>query len=365
MPGVQGVKLYNSANDETAIVHDGMLGVSNDGHMIAERLITGHTPLFRIGFNPAITTSEEDLWCSGGKYTWPTAEQGMEVVSDDNTQDIGTVIKGDAVGDTVTSDADGTTTTLEDDSVSFTASTAVAVGDLVILDPHGTTPEFGFVTAVALHTLTIAGGFSSGGSAASRKYAVVDKSAKTNAQAVMVSYLDGDFVAHNEIVVLNGTTAVATVNTDIYRINQFSVIGAGSNNVALGNITIRNLADTPVYSHIAAGYTVARQLIFTVPAGYTAYITQANVSASTPNDTKVQSARIIVRTNTSPSENFVTDRIFYPKSEMVCSNGNDSFLYEIPIRILEKSDFIVSAQGFTGYSGPVAGVFRGYLAMND
>jgi hypothetical protein len=364
MPSILQTLIKDRDNADFVKVHDGLLGVLPDGHMIAERLITGHTPLFRIGYNPAITTTEEDLWSNGGKYVWPTAEMGMEVVSDNNTQDVGTVIKGDETGDTVTSDADGTTTTLEDDSVSFTAATAVAAGDLVILDPHGDVPEFGFVTAVAIHTLTIAGGFSEGGSGASRKYAVVDMSASTNAQVVQISYLDADYVQHKEIVVLNGTTAVATVNTDMFRINQFAVIGAGSNGQALGNLDLRHLDDTPVYAHITAGYTIARQLIFTVPAGVTGYITQADVAAAAPNDTKVQTARIIVRTNTSPNETFKT-ALFYPKSEVVVSNENVGVEYGIPLRILEKSDFIVSAQGFTGYDGPVTGVFRGYLSVND
>lgn len=332
---------------------------------IAEGDLPGKEIIYKIGYNPAITVTEEDLWSNGGKYVFPTAEMGMEVVSSDNTQDIGTVIKGDATGNTVQSDADGTTTTLTDADVDFTAATAVAVGDCVILDPHGTTPEFGYVTGVAAHTLTLAGGFSESGTGASRYYAIIDKSAYTNAQAVGIHYLDGDFIQHEEIVVLNGTAVIPTVNTDIYRLNSFHLVAAGSNGVALGNITVRHLADTPVYGHISLGYTVARQAIFTVPADITGYLTSMNVSAASPNDVKVQSARIIIRTNTDPDHLFFTPNIFYPRGETVATNETVVERFTPPIKFAEKSDMIVSAQGFTGYVGPVVAVMRGYLTEDN
>lgn len=361
--GTQKTQIIDSAGDNL-LTHDRVLGVMSDGHLMAEDLIAGHQTLFKIGYNPAITTTEETVWSAGGTYVFPTAEQQMEVVSSDNTNDIGVVIKGDATGNTVQSDADGTTTTLEDDDVDFTAATAVAVGDCVILDPHGANPEFGTVTAVAAHTLTIAGGFNKGGSGASRYYAVVDMSAHTGATVIQFGYLDGDYVIHREIVVLNGTTPVNTVNTDIYRINGVSVVCAGSDGVPTGNISLRNTAGTVTYGYITAGYNVSRQAVFTIPAGITGYLTSANISASTPNDSKVQSCRIIVRSNTTPDEDF-TSRLFYPKAEFDITNGAEEIQFEIPVKFVEKSDFIVSAQGFTGFSGPVVGVFRGFLIQND
>jgi len=329
---------------------------------IAEGNVSGHSGLFKIGYNPDVTTTEEDLWSAGGTYVWPTAEQQMEVVSGSAT-DAGTVIKGDATGDTVSSDADSTLTLLEDDDVDFTAATAVAVGDCVIIDPHGTGfyPAWGYVTAVAAHTLTLANGISNGLTMASKPYAVVDQSASTGAQVVGITYLDGDYAVHGEIVVLNGTTVVPTINTDMFRINAFAMIAAGSGNVSAGDLSIRNLADTPEYSHITAGYTTARQLIFTVPAGMTGYITGGTISASTPNDSKVQTARIIMRTNENPDLQFLTGSVFYPKAEIVVCNETVPIHFESPVKVIEKSDFIVSGQGFTGYDGPINAVFRGWL----
>ena len=332
---------------------------------IAEGNVANDVPFISTGYAPAITTTEEVIWSGDGTYTFPTAEMGMELVSNDNTNDIGTVIKGDATGNTVQADADGTTTLLEDDSVDFTAATAVAAGDCVILDPHGAVPEYGFVTAVAANTLTVAGGFTSGGTAASRYYAVIDKSAYTNAMAVGIQYLDGDYVSHNEIVVLNGTTAVATINEDMFRINRFIVIFAGSNEKALGHIELRHLSDTPVYGHITAGYTIGRALIYTVPADYTLYITGGSASASNPNDTKVQTARVILRTNSNPFRSFPTGNMFYPILEFTVSNELATRPFEMPLKVVEKTDIVMSGQGFTGFSGPITAIITGWMESND
>ena len=249
---------------------------------IAEGNVPNHKAWSLFGYTPALGVNESDLWSAAGVYVFPAAAQQMEVVSSDNAQDIGTVIKGDATGNTVQSDPDGTTTTLTDADVDFTAATAVAVGDLVILDPHGASPSFGFVTGVAAHVLTVAGGFVKGDSGASRYYAVIDESAHTGALAVGIRYLNADYAQRGEIVVLNGTTPVDTVGVGLLRINDMRVIGTGSNNAAVGNISLRNTAGTVTYSHISLGYNIARDGFFTVPSGFTLYVTQMTPGGSPP-----------------------------------------------------------------------------------
>jgi len=315
----------------------------------------------KVGYNAAITTSEETVWSAGGVYVFPTAAGKWEVVSSDNTQDIGAVIKGDATGDTVEADADGSTTTLEDDSVDFEAATAVAAGDCVILDPHGTTPEWGYVTGVATHTLTVAGGFPSGGTGASRKYAVVDKSAKTNAQVVIINGLNASYAQISEIVVLNGTTAVDTVLTTWFRCNSFRVIAAGSNGVALGNLTLRADGAGATYSYIAAAFTRGRKCVYTVAAGKTLYINEWNVGAAANNDTKVQTARVILRANRDPFNGFLTGGIFYGLMELMVTNAVIPLACSLPGRFAETTDIRVDATGLTGFSGPVSSILRGYL----
>ena len=341
----------------------GILTCSQDYlQALAEGDISGHTPWAKIGYTPTMTTTESDLWSAAGTINWPAAETKMEVISAGTSaaNDDCTVLRGDATGDTVTSDNDGTATTLEDDDVDFTAGggTAVVAGDAVILDPHGTTPEWGYVTTVAAHTLTVAGGFSSGGTGASRKYAVLDYSAYSGAQAVKVEYLDDDYAPHSEIVLTDGTNAVESVNANHFRVNSFRVIVAGSGNAAAGNLSWRDDSGSPVHSYITAGFTRARNCAYTVPAGKTLYIVQFTVSYGYATN-QTHYARLYTRANVEPGTSFSTRSIFYAYTEVICANTSQMVTLEIPTKLPAKTDIKVS--GIASFSGIASVALRGWL----
>jgi hypothetical protein len=323
---------------------------------IAEGNVSGHTAWSKVGYNPAITTAEEDLWSAGGLYTFPTAADGWDVVSS-STEDAGTEIHSG------TADAGGSTTTIVKAGENFLTTTAV--GDCIILDKSGTTPEWGYITEVTSDTvLTCSGGFSSGGTGASRAYSVIDQSVVTNtgAQAVKIEYLDGSYVSKSEIVILNGTTPVNTVNVDMFRANSFRVIAAGSTYKAVGNLSLRlEGGAATVYSYITAGYTRARNTIYTVPTGKTLYVNMWHVGAATSNDTKIQTCRVITRANREPSTGFLTGNMFYGYTELLISNGQEGILFPIPTKLAAKTDIKVSAIGLTGFNGAVTSVLRGWL----
>lgn len=328
-------------------------------HAVAEGDIAGHAQWSKLGFSGSVVASTtSDLWGSGGIYAFPSAEMQMEVVSTDNTDDIASVIKGDATGDTVESDNDGTTTTLEDDDVDFTAATAVAAGDCVLLDPHGTTPEWGYVTGVAAHTLTIAGGFSSGGSGASRKYAVVDYSATAGAHVVRASYLDGDYEPKVELRILNGTTPVDTVNTDLFRINGFKVIAAGTKSKPSGALAIRETDGSPNYSYILAGYNRARCSAYTIPNGKTLYLVSATLAYGYSTN-QTHYARLYVSANRETDTQFLTDGIFYAQVEIVCANTSQWIELDSPLKFPEKTD--IKASVLATYAGVAFMSMRGWM----
>ena len=321
---------------------------------VAEGNLTGHEVFHRIAYTPTINTTESEVWSKAGKYVFPTAEQAMEVVSSDNTQDIGTAIfSGTSTG--------GTTTSLIDTGKDFTAGTAVAVGDCVILDKSGASPEFGYVTGVATTTLTVAGGFSAGGSGDTRAYTVIDKSAYTGAQAVEFEYLDSSYVEHTEIVILNGTSAVATVNSDIFRINNMHLIATGSLNESLGNISLRGTGAGATYAYITATFTQSRSSIYTVPTGKTLFITLLTFGFGAPNDTKFQSARLNFRANFVRHNNFHTGNLFFPFREVQCTNAEVVFPLAVPIVIPAQTDLKSSAIAATGGSGPGTFSMDGWL----
>jgi len=318
---------------------------------IAEGNVANHAPWSKIGYTPTMNTTENDLWSLAGVINFPTAAMGMEVVSSNNVDDIGTQIKsGNSTG--------GSATTLVDAAANFTAATAVAIGDCVILDRSGASPEYGWVTAVTSATeLAIAGGFSSGGSGSGRAYVVLDKSATLGAHAVKIEYLTSTFATKTEIVILNGTTEVPTVNLDLYRINSFRMIAAGTNNRPTGNLSLRNLANTPVYSYITATFTRARNSAYTVPAGKVLYVTEFAVSFGyAANQTHY--ARLYTRA--TQNAGFRTPGIFYPYTEVVCANSSQLVRLDIPTQLLSGVDIKVS--GISSTTTAIATVaLRGWL----
>ena len=251
-------------------------------------------------------------------------------------------------------------TTLVDSGANFTGATAVAVGDCVILDKSGAVPEWGYVSAVVSATeLTIAGGFSSGGSGSGRAYAIVDKSAYTGAHAAKIEYLTGTLAEKSEIVILNGTTAVDTVNTDFYRVNSFRIIAAGSGAKLVGNLTLRADGAGTVYSYISAGFTRARNIMYTVPASKTLYVIQWSASYSITGNPNKEYGRLYTRANIEPSTKFNTGAIFYPYTEIAMQNNTVAITYELPTRLPAGTDIKVS--GLATVSGVVSTVLRGWL----
>jgi len=322
---------------------------------IAQGDYSNIVPWTKVGYNPGITTATETIWSAGGMYVFPPSAQQMEVISSDLTsQDIGTILKS------ATADAGGTTTTLVDADAGFVVA-GVAIGDWLICDKSGTTPEWAKITGVSATTLTFSGGLSSGGVGTSRVYSVLDYSATSGAQAIRILYLNGSYVEDTEIVILNGNTAVATVQTDLFRINGVRVICAGSGNVPVGNISLRETDDAPTYAYITAGFTRTRGSFYTVPDAKTLYITDLNIGWVTPNDTKIQAARIFVQANQEPNTYFLNGSIFYGYGEIIISNATAGLARPVEQKFVAKTDLRVDCIAFTGGTGPASSVMRGYL----
>jgi hypothetical protein len=343
------------------------------------RIAKGHVknaePFQKIGFNPGITTSEEDIWATGAAYVWPTAAAQWRIAAG-NAAELGTVIKGNAEGadQTVKCDPTGSTTILNDANVDFSAATAVAVGDIVLLDPKGDEPEFGYVTDItnaATGTLVIGGGFSGGGSCATaRAYTIVDKSSGTGtgAQVIEVYYLTSAFVEKEILVCLNGANAVdfkgptGLALADTYRLNGMRVVAVGSGGVPVAAIVLQLQAvPNTVYGSISLGYNHSRDGFHTVPAGKTLFIDTVSLSAAAANVANFQTARMILRSDSEHYSGFKTNGIFYPIAESMITNGSMELVFKAPIRVMAGVDLKASAIGLTGFTGPASCVIRGWL----
>jgi hypothetical protein len=322
---------------------------------IAEGNVPNHTSFSKIGFAPSMTANvNTDVWSYSAVqpvYVFPTAPMGMEVLSSNNVDDIATVIhSGTSTG--------GSLTSLISTGENFLTTTAV--GDSVVLDKSGVSPEYGYITAIVSDTqLTIAGGFSRGGSGSGRTYSIIDTSSKSGAHAVEISYLDGSYIEKREIILLNGATVIPTVNLTLFRINSFRVILAGANKIPTGNITIRHIDNTPVYSYISAGFNRARNAMYTVPAGKTLYITDFNAGYATTGNANKEYARITTRANMDPTTKFQTDGLFYPFTDSVSQNTTINTVLTIPTKLTEKTDIKISV--IASATGIVITTLRGWI----
>jgi hypothetical protein len=146
------------------------------------------------------------------------------------------------------------------------------------------------------------------------------------------------------------------------RINSFRVISAGTALAPVGNLTLEAVVGGVDYSYITAGFTRARNNMYTVPLGKTLFVNAGNFSASAPNETKVQTARITTKANVEPDTMFRdSGRIFYHYTDLVVTNSAVELVIPIPTKLPAKTDIKISAVGFTGFSGPVSSVLRGWL----
>jgi hypothetical protein len=137
---------------------------------------------------------------------------------------------------------------------------------------------FGYSTAVGSTALgpLWEGLTSSGGAYAYPGSALQMTLVSTNnadTQTVQVQGLDANYNLLYENVVLNGTTGVTTVNS-YFRINGLYI----TNGVNAGTITCKN--STNLYAQINAGIGQSQMSIYTVPNGYTFYLSYVQCDAS-------------------------------------------------------------------------------------
>lgn len=170
-----------------------------------------------------------------------------------------------------------------------------------------------------------------------------DTSAGTGVWSVTLVYLDNTYAQQTETVTLNGTAVVTTTATNILRVNTMRVATVGSSYKAVGNITIRNLADTPIYRQIAIGETRARAAIHTVPLGKTLYIT--SIALSSGYSTVGKNVRWIMRANYDDSTGTIlTPGLFFmPYFEIQTQDSSFYRQLELPMKVPATVDMVVSA----------------------
>ena len=169
-----------------------------------------------------------------------------------------------------------------------------------------------------------------------------DTSAGTGARTVELSGLDADYNEISELVTLNGQTAVNTTQSFL-RINRMIVRSAGSGGANAGVIyagtgTVTTGVPANVYASIngVTGSNQTLMALWTVPAGYTAYMLQYDVSNGTTSNTPAVCKLILA---VRPY-----GEVFQSKDVKSLTTGmHVEETFSLPVKIEEKSDIEVRA----------------------
>jgi len=187
-----------------------------------------------------------------------------------------------------------------------------------------------------------------------------DKAGGTGALTVTISYLDANYIEKSDTVTLNGTTAVPTTATDIFRVQNFRVSSTGTSGHAAGTISLRHLSDTPIYSQIQANYTRASNICWTVPAGKTLYVTSITMAAgSTVTGRHVRMTTRATYDNTTGT-NLTPGIFFIPFTEIIVQDNSVVKPLEVPTKLPSGVDLKVSAISPEG-AAVASCVLRGWL----
>ena len=167
-----------------------------------------------------------------------------------------------------------------------------------------------------------------------------DTSAGTGARTIVVQGLDANYNEVTETVTMNGQTAV-TMTTSMLRVNYAYVATAGSGNSAAGDIyigtgTVTTGVPATVYDIIKFDYNTTITGSYTVPAGYTAYVSQGLFSAGQAGGSNQVQGRLLTRG---------TDNIRRTAAVTSINNGVADYTFEYPLAVPEKTTLEATAIG--------------------
>lgn len=144
---------------------------------------------------------------------------------------------------------------------------------------HSTLNIYGFQVAVTTANIPIwevAGAYTYPSSAITMKLASsVNTGQDLSGTTVLIQGLDANYNPISETLALTGTTAVDTTK-EYLRINSMAVTAG----IPTGTITLKNAAGSATYAQINPSIGRSQMAIYTVPAGYTFYLSRVDAYTS-------------------------------------------------------------------------------------
>lgn len=185
-----------------------------------------------------------------------------------------------------------------------------------------------------------------------------DTSAGTGARTVLITGLDADYAVISESVTMNGQTAVTTTKSFL-RVNSMLVTTAGSGlanagTIYIGTGTVTSGVPATIYNLISIGFNNTTSSQYTVPAGYTGYLSVARIGLAQDTGTSLITGRT----------RFVgTNGIALTGPVIVTNNGISTINFTYPIAIAEKIRIQGEAIGGAA-NNEAAGFFELVLVQN-
>lgn len=219
-----------------------------------------------------------------------------------------------------------------------------------LVNIFGYQPSVGTGTPIAVWEKTVAYTFPS----TAVNMLVYSSSASDTNCRIVITGLGENFLPISEVVILtNGTTGVQTVNKFL-RINGLLATDAVYAN-PVGNIIVSDTGKTVTYGQINAGIGKSQAAVYSVPAGYTFYLTRVDAYVSEAGGGSNYSIyRVSATDNVNGTTYIVLQSPFY---------GNYNARRVVPFPYTEKTD--LQWQCAVGTStAPVGVIIEGILIRN-
>lgn len=186
-----------------------------------------------------------------------------------------------------------------------------------------------------------------------------DTAAGTGARTVYLEGLDANHNTISEVVTLNGQTAVTTTGSYLH-INNCYVQTAGSGDSAAGTIyfgtgTVTAGVPATVYDVIQFDYNSRITGSYTIPAGYTGYVSQGLFSSGQVSGSNAVTGRLMTRG---------TNNIRLTAAVVTVNNGVADYAFEYPLVVPEKTTIEAQAVG-SAANNACSSMFILVLIKND
>ena len=196
-----------------------------------------------------------------------------------------------------------------------------------------------------------------------------DAAAGTGARTILVAGLDANYNAISETVTLNGQTQVATVNSYL-RITYTEILSTGSGKAQAGIIYIGTgtaTAGVPatIYWQSETAYNNFSFAGFTVPAGYTAYVTSYTITSQSATANINVSLGLVIYEFGNANSTTAQGYAELQSTARLSSNGNFDRHFDRPFAINEKTDVELRAWATTAAAVNVTGEIQVLLIKND